>query len=296
MARDYAKQQRFKTRSKKNYGKKPPIPGWFWLLTGLVIGFLVGGLFYLKNFHASAMPMEESTASSKAESQNHKKSHHSKKEESSSTVTPSNHPRFDFYTMLPKMQVGRASDDETKLNESSNIKEITPLKKDSSAPNNLDLKKNDPSLLPLKGTPNTEEEQQNTVKTESLNNIDPAQNALGRFKTENKNTKKDLKSSNPPISENFVSSVPEENKLKTEDQTAQGYLVFVQDLQSDQEADRIKAKLLLAGYDVKFEPMNLAGKSLNRVLLGPFATKVEAFQAQKTLGKQHIKADIKPLK
>lgn len=88
MVRDYAKNRThkrsiFKKRKRRTYRKKRS--SGFWLFFGLMLGLLIAGLFYLK-FHNKNVPPV--TAS-----------------QSKAQVQQSNKPKFDFYTLLPKMQV-----------------------------------------------------------------------------------------------------------------------------------------------------------------------------------------------
>jgi cell division protein FtsN len=82
MARDYAK------RPKKRKKAKKPISGWAWLVTGLLIGLVLAAVAYLKLIVSS--DEGERGPSIFVSSKEEKK--------------PSK-PKFDFYTLLPEMEV-----------------------------------------------------------------------------------------------------------------------------------------------------------------------------------------------
>jgi cell division protein FtsN len=85
MTRDYKKPMR---------SKKKPLPGWVWLFTGLAIGLFVSLLLWLKDRPATVGPSiaqqsreEIRTRTSRVEAVEEEK------------------PRFDFYTLLPELEV-----------------------------------------------------------------------------------------------------------------------------------------------------------------------------------------------
>lgn len=95
MPRDYKHRVKGNTRKKK----KQPIPGWWWLLTGLLIG---GFVMFLSNIQAPSNKVvnKASTTSVKQEVRNVKKPVTATEKPIKSTK-----PRFDFYTILPDMEI-----------------------------------------------------------------------------------------------------------------------------------------------------------------------------------------------
>ncbi len=101
MSHDFAKKKR---TLKKRRRKKPTIPAWTWLLTGLTAGLFIAFLVYLAelapaahdaNLTALAKPTKaESTADQKPK----------QKSKAAANKEPKK-PRFDFYTLLPKREV-----------------------------------------------------------------------------------------------------------------------------------------------------------------------------------------------
>ncbi len=85
MARDYAK------RPNKRKQRKS-VSSWVWLLTGLLIGLVLAGIAYLKVIMPQRNVEPEKTVSAPPP-----------------TVKPepiAAKPKFDFYTLLPEMEVG----------------------------------------------------------------------------------------------------------------------------------------------------------------------------------------------
>ncbi|MCK4865575.1 MAG: SPOR domain-containing protein [Gammaproteobacteria bacterium] len=95
MPRDYAKRQHKEHR---------PIPGWIWMLAGLAIGLFVALLVYIKDNSSGKLAITETVAKvfqKQTETRGVKKEHAKKPSE---PVTSSK-PKFDFYTILPELEV-----------------------------------------------------------------------------------------------------------------------------------------------------------------------------------------------
>ena len=86
MTRDYKKPMRS--------SKKKPLPGWVWLFTGLAIGLFVSVLIWLKDLPDSgaASVVEQSRDEIRTRTQQVEEVEEEK-------------PRFDFYTLLPELEV-----------------------------------------------------------------------------------------------------------------------------------------------------------------------------------------------
>lgn len=93
MPRDY------KHRAQKKKPKKP-LPGWLWLITGLLLGGFISGLFWLQGQSDGAAGGEWVGAKPDRPPQGKPAATPRRAE-----VPPPPKPRFDFYTMLPKMEV-----------------------------------------------------------------------------------------------------------------------------------------------------------------------------------------------
>ncbi|MFK5912998.1 MAG: SPOR domain-containing protein [Woeseiaceae bacterium] len=96
MPRDYAK--------KSPRQDKKPLPGWLWLSAGLIIGLFVALLVYIKDNSTGKLAITE-TVSKVFQTQ--KETRGVKKENVNAPPPPpaNNKPKFDFYTILPELEV-----------------------------------------------------------------------------------------------------------------------------------------------------------------------------------------------
>ena len=95
MPRDYAKSQ---------HKEHKPIPGWIWMLAGLIIGLFVALLVYIKDNSSGKLTITETV---NKVFQNKNEARGVKNENSKAPPPPpsSNKPKFDFYTILPELEV-----------------------------------------------------------------------------------------------------------------------------------------------------------------------------------------------
>lgn len=101
MPRDYAK----KTTRTKN---KHSLPGWAWMLAGLSIGLFVAFLVYLNEHTPASKKTAFTDAVSKIINEKKKSSKEKPKSKKSDTKKKKDEkprPRFDFYTILPELEV-----------------------------------------------------------------------------------------------------------------------------------------------------------------------------------------------
>ena len=98
MARDY---KRRAAPAKKQ--QKKPVPGWVWFLGGLLVGLFFSGLAWLKLMPAGNQVTVIEQAPAK--SQPVKECEPVKEPEPESEPESDIKPRFDFYTILPEMEV-----------------------------------------------------------------------------------------------------------------------------------------------------------------------------------------------
>ena len=90
MPRDY------KSRASTQTKKRAPVPGWVWFIIGLLVGLFFSGLAWLKLLPADGAPFNAAVVSKPAP----------KPENKSPTYQETQpKPRFDFYTILPEMEV-----------------------------------------------------------------------------------------------------------------------------------------------------------------------------------------------
>lgn len=95
--RDYAKSQ---------HKEQKPIPGWIWMLAGLIIGLFVALLVYIKDNSSGKLAITE-TVSKVFQNKTTNETRGVKKDKATAPPAPSNSnkPKFDFYTILPELEV-----------------------------------------------------------------------------------------------------------------------------------------------------------------------------------------------
>ena len=103
MSRDYAK-------NSNNKPQREPIPGWAWMGGGLVIGLFVAGLVYL-NEHTPKKNQQLLTNAVKRTLQDAQN-----KAQEEKTNSDNKRPRFDFYTILPELEVAIPDQELTSTN------------------------------------------------------------------------------------------------------------------------------------------------------------------------------------
>ena len=122
MPRDYAKSQ---------HKEQKPIPGWIWLLAGLIIGLFVALLVYIKDNSSGNLAITE-TVSKVFQGKASNEARGVKKDNAVAPPEPTNSskPKFDFYTILPELEVAIPeqelvkADKETTKNSTTNEKYI----------------------------------------------------------------------------------------------------------------------------------------------------------------------------
>jgi len=97
MSRDYAKSQHKEHR---------PIPGWLWMLSGVIIGLFIALLMYIKDNSSGKLAITE-TVSKVFQKEGLKDTRDVRKNAIEKPPEPptSNKPKFDFYTILPELEV-----------------------------------------------------------------------------------------------------------------------------------------------------------------------------------------------
>lgn len=88
-------------KRRKKTASSPPVPGWLWLVIGLLIGLSVAAYFYLQGRPAGT-PEPAADAPPAPAAPAEKKSPAAKTNDKDEQATK---PRFDFYTILPEMEV-----------------------------------------------------------------------------------------------------------------------------------------------------------------------------------------------
>lgn len=102
--------------AKKRGTKKPPLPGWVWLTTGLMVGLFVAFLVYLRD----VIPTTSSPAISQGG--NTVDTRAVKTDKPGELPAPPK-TRFDFYTILPEMEIAVPDDDVTSAGKPKPVEE-----------------------------------------------------------------------------------------------------------------------------------------------------------------------------
>ena len=99
MPRDYAKSQ---------HKEHKPIPGWIWLLAGLAIGLFIALLVYIKDNSSGKLAITD-TVTKVFQTKKETDTREVKKTQTEAPDEPeaasSTKPKFDFYTILPELEV-----------------------------------------------------------------------------------------------------------------------------------------------------------------------------------------------
>jgi cell division protein FtsN len=105
MARDYKKPSSTLKGGGRKATARKTVPGWMWLVVGLSIGLFVAFLIWLeKRPSTDHAPEPVVSAEPAPAAKPEQKSSTKEKKNSTSAPTPPK-PRFDFYTILPEMEV-----------------------------------------------------------------------------------------------------------------------------------------------------------------------------------------------
>lgn len=117
MPRDYAKSQ---------HKEAKPIPGWIWMLAGLMIGLFVALLVYIKDNSTGKLAITE-TVSKVFQTKTQKDTRDVKKTKPTAPPEPPNNskPKFDFYTILPELEVAIPEQELIKANKETNTNSKT---------------------------------------------------------------------------------------------------------------------------------------------------------------------------
>ena len=90
-------------KGRSNMSTKKPMPGFVWLLAGLAIGLFASFLMYLEKQPKEELSFKEAVIQ---ELEKVKPANNSKSQNSGSTEKKTTQePRFDFYTILPELEV-----------------------------------------------------------------------------------------------------------------------------------------------------------------------------------------------
>ena len=191
---------------------KKPVPGWFWLVCGLVIGGFMVFLFSLE-------PGRDEIKRTKVEQE--RASQASKAAAAKPATSEPAKPKYDFYTLLPESEV------------------ILP-------PQAIEQ----PVAVP----------EQKPVSPEEAAKIDAARAEAA-----------------------LNGQVPPPPPVVAKGPVSSQFFLQAGSFRRKDDADSLRAQIILLGQSVQVESGTVREETWHRVLVGPFATREQLGQAQKTL-------------
>lgn len=190
---------------------KKPVPGWFWLVCGLVIGGFMVFLFSLEpgrdEIKRSKVEQARATQASKAAAAK------------PATSEPTK-PKYDFYTLLPESEV----------------------------------------ILPPQGIEPPAPPAQKPVTPEEAAKIDAARAEAA-----------------------LNGQVPPPPPVVAKGPVSSQFFLQAGSFRRRDDADSLRAQIILLGQNVQVESGTVREETWHRVLVGPFATREQLGQAQKSL-------------
>ncbi|MCZ4322838.1 Cell division protein FtsN [Pseudomonas sp. 8BK] len=189
---------------------KKPVPGWFWLVCGLVIGGFMVFLFSLEpgrdEIKRSKVEQARATQASKAAA--------------AKPATQPAKPKYDFYTLLPESEV----------------------------------------ILPPQSIEPVAPPAQKPVSPEEAAKIDAARAEAA-----------------------LNGQVPPPPPVVAKGPVSSQFFLQAGSFRRKDDADSLRAQIILLGQNVKVESGTVREETWHRVLVGPFATREQLGQAQKSL-------------
>jgi cell division protein FtsN len=286
MARDYAKKHSKKslftssTRSQRT-------PGWVWLLTGLLIGLFASGLIYISS-HSADSKDPQLTTITKAQRDTVKRNKTKDLANKESIVeqkaekTPQK-KRFEFYTMLANMEVPIDP-----LLKSPNKNQVNKTIAQPAARNMPATKQNLPNPVAKSNMPDmiTQPSISASTKLRDINQ------SATKIRDENDGIDSALPQhpkKAAPTPTNTNAEIPEVKPKIVNAQPA-SMLVQVGSFSDSKDADRLKASLILQGYQANIKKSNHQTQTLYRVYMGPYTNRAEAMNTLTRLKSEQINA------
>ena len=299
MAKDYARRNtRHTTKGRKKTvsAAQTKSSGGLWLLTGLLAGILIASLVYLKQ-QPKAATQELNNQQNTQQPTPTKTNLPIATKTTANPAANSDQPKFDFYTVLPKMNT-MAPPDQTVTSTTPPANPSNTTTANTTAPNN------NPAVPPPFSLPNTAANPvtpANNPASAQVNNQNPQPNPAPQVAASptpvapaaNNNSAVRTQAATPqpnPVTK-VTPSVANNNPTPSAN-TNQHYILEVARFESYQQADALKAQLTLSGFNVSIETISLPNKTLNRVVVGPFNDLASAKAAENNLAGQQISSTL----
>jgi cell division protein FtsN len=125
MSRDYAKTPKPKDHK--------ALPGWLWMLGGLIIGLFIAFLVYINDNTSTGKPGRISDGISKLFEEGKKTAKQAQQDtkEKVKTVLKESKPKFDFYTILPELEIAIPEEELTESKTSNKTKTTSTTAKEN---------------------------------------------------------------------------------------------------------------------------------------------------------------------
>lgn len=230
--------------------------GFAWAVFGILVGLFLAIVIYWQlapsNSHSDVNKSQTHASAKTAKTTTHTHSAVTSKKPAA--------PEFDFYTVLPKMQVAPNSSTPVKAQAERPVMPVnTPVAPPST-----------PSVIP------------NSVTTPAVppETVSPDKQVVLPSTPD----------AAPPTAPSTTLLPPASSKKTSipKDQEHANYLLQMASLKNYADADRLKAQLTMLGFDVYIVPYKGNGQIYNRVVMGPYSSRSAAVQQQTLLQKRHV--------
>lgn len=256
-----------------------------WMLFGILIGLFVAIFGYWKLIVA---PTQQGSSLPEQTQPPHKTTAVLKKEKPAAPVVAT--PEFDFYTVLPKMEVAATT------KEGATAKPPSPPVSATSAPatppaaGTLAASRTPTTASPATPISATSAPATPPIQSAPASAVSTALSVVSETKAVTPAVVKQ-----PPVEPVVASaaSTPAEVKPSPPQPTAStAYVLQLGIFKNYAEADRLKAALTMSGLEVSIQPYTRNAQVYNRVIMGPYPSKAAASEQRTVLQKNNISSMV----
>jgi cell division protein FtsN len=287
MAKDYASSKRPAPKA-----TAASLSGFKWMLAGLCLGLLLAGFIYMKfsgnRALSSGMREQQPNATSDENAANETEDlrkgkrhphHGGARVASNDTATNEKKPHFDFYTILPEMEVPIADNKPPATDAAASV---SPETTKTPATTTVAAESSE-ATTPAETKPAKE-----SAKSTTVDHDRPATTLAKRADDDIDNdsdTDDDASSSSTPNNNPDVTLPDDEDKEDKLDKSStptqasisrSNYMLQFATFKSFEDADRLKARLTLLGVEVDVQTVNIHGDTWYRVRKGPYSILAKA--------------------
>lgn len=187
-------------------------------------------------------------------------------------------PRFEFYTLLPKMNVPTSSKTSEKDSATKTAPQQTTV---------IDTTQGEEGI---KNATATDKSHQVLAENQSgVNNEENIVKQIEKSLPKNETSAEAAQSTTTHVDKTKKTLVPQEQKVAAQ------YIVQMGMFKSRGDADGLKAELLMLGFDVAVQKLSREGAQWFQVRLGPFKSAAAAESVRKKLIANNYHGMVKPL-